>query len=148
MLVCVHAMLLVIPIVIVSFTLVLLKFKLQDSKFEYSVLNVHLKSYFSIQFSVITGVRFVKKEKAIFIQIQTGKLLPIGMIALETIAWQALPALGDTYTSVDYNHHQLALPDLTLPKKFALTGFYLKVLIKLFNILKSLIFRCSNFEIR
>ena len=72
-------------------------------------------------------MRFVKKENAIFIQIQTGQLLPLGMIAPETIAWQALPALGNTYTFVDFNQHQLALPDLTLPKKFALTGFYFKL---------------------
>ena len=126
MLAYVHAMQQLIPKVTVIFILVLLKFKLQDSKFEYSVLNIYQKFFLSIKLSVITGVRFAKKEKAIFIQIQTGKLLPLGMIALETIAWQALPALGNTYTSVDMNHRQLALPDLTLPKKFALTGFYLK----------------------
>ena len=145
MLVYVHAMLLLILTVIVYFTLVLLKFKLQDSKFiNILIINI-FQLYRFIQLSVITGVRFAKKERAIFIQIQTGKLLPLGMIAPETVKWQALPALSNIYTHVDMNQRQLALPDLTLPKKYALTGFYLQVLIKLFNILKFLIFRCSNF---
>ena len=60
----------------------------------------------------------------IFIQIQTGKLLPLGMVDIESIQWQKLPEKLEAWyvMRVDFNNREIFLPDLLLPRKHALTG--------------------------
>ncbi|CRL00495.1 CLUMA_CG013756, isoform A [Clunio marinus] len=51
---------------------------------------------------VVTGLRFREIYDMIFIQIQVGKLLPMGMIDQKTVYWQELPKpLADDSTSFD-----------------------------------------------
>lgn len=38
-------------------------------------------------FRVVTGVRFVKRNRILYLQIQEGKLLPYGMIDSATVKW-------------------------------------------------------------
>jgi hypothetical protein len=53
--------------------------------------------------SVVTGVRFQKDSGSYFLQIQTGKLLPMGVIDQSTIDWQPLPTDGCcNYYRFDY----------------------------------------------
>lgn len=61
-----------------------------------------------------------------FIQIQTGKLLPLGLIDITTVEWQELPKTlnEDLLVSVSFNERSLFLPDLTLPRRYILTGLY------------------------
>lgn len=52
--------------------------------------------------SVVTGLRIREHCEMIFIQIQIGKLLPMGMIDQETVYWQELPkVIGDEFSSSD-----------------------------------------------
>lgn len=53
-------------------------------------------------FSVVTGLRIRELFDTIFIQIQVGKLLPMGLIDQETVYWQELPkVIGEEWTSSD-----------------------------------------------
>ena len=73
--------------------------------------------------SVITGVRFNKMRDTIFLQIQTGKLLALGVIDSTTVGWQELPSFTRSNTvEFNYHDHTMILPDLTFPKKYVLTG--------------------------
>lgn len=52
--------------------------------------------------SVVTGLRFREHCEMIFVQIQVGKLLPMGMIDQETVYWQELPkVIGDEFSASD-----------------------------------------------
>ncbi|CAO1373741.1 unnamed protein product [Diamesa hyperborea] len=59
---------------------------------------------------VITGVRFIEVNKIIFLQIQIGKLLAVGMIDAETVHWQEVQAdVGDNYIEFNYDLRQFNL---------------------------------------
>ena len=66
----------------------------------------------------------MKERRIIFIQIQTGKLLPLGMIDDKSVEWQALPVdlKMELLVSVGYQYGPIFLPDLKLPTKHVLTG--------------------------
>lgn len=50
--------------------------------------------------SVVTGVRIREMYDMIYLQIQVGKLLPMGMIDQDTVYWQELPKNpGDEHTA-------------------------------------------------
>lgn len=50
--------------------------------------------------SAVTGVRIREMFDMIYIQIQIGKLLPMGLIDHDTVYWQELPKnIGDEHTT-------------------------------------------------
>lgn len=50
--------------------------------------------------SVVTGVRIREMYDMIYMQIQVGKMLPMGMIDQDTVYWQELPKnIGDEHTT-------------------------------------------------
>lgn len=50
----------------------------------------------------MTGLRIRELCDTLFIQIQVGKLLPMGLIDQETVYWQELPkTIGEEWTSSD-----------------------------------------------
>ena len=75
----------------------------------------------------------MKRNGTMFIQIQTGELLPLGMVNANTIQWQALPVdlKMELLVSVGFKNGLLYLPDLKLPTKHVLTGWKLFQKLKL-----------------
>ena len=69
----------------------------------------------------------MKRRGTMFIQIQTGELLPLGMVNAHSAQWQALPVFlrQDLVVSVGFQNGLLYLPDLKLPTKHVLTGWNL-----------------------
>ena len=60
--------------------------------------------------SVITGVRFKEVNKMIYLQIQTGKLLAVGIIDAGTVHWQDIQTdVGDKYIEFNFNLRQFNL---------------------------------------
>lgn len=53
---------------------------------------------------MITGVRFTEKNRVIFLQIEVGKLLPLGIIEQQTLHWQELPDFVDTDDVFNFNY--------------------------------------------
>ncbi|CAO1331680.1 unnamed protein product [Diamesa serratosioi] len=59
---------------------------------------------------VITGVRFKEENKMIYLQIQIGKLLAVGMVDAETVLWQEVQTnAGDDYIEFNYDLRQFNL---------------------------------------
>lgn len=75
-------------------------------------------------YSTITGVRFVKENKIIFLQIQTGLLLPLGMVDASTVSWQQLPQNVSSNQTIQMGYvvNSIILPDLRLSKEYIFTG--------------------------
>lgn len=66
------------------------------------------KNLFSIHIidfcSVVTGVRFKEDQSSIFLQIQVGKLLPMGLVDAETITWLKIPSYADeNFATIKYD---------------------------------------------
>ena len=49
---------------------------------------IHSNTFF---ISVVTGVRFTKRNQTLFLQVQVGKLIEHGTVNLTTIHWKSLP---------------------------------------------------------
>jgi len=74
---------------------------------------------------VITAVRFVIHREVLFLQIQTGKLLPLGVI--ESVQWQTPPNdLDRNYFTFNYDNRHFALEDLSMDDHI-LTGVKLQM---------------------
>jgi hypothetical protein len=63
-------------------------------------------------FSVITAVRFREHNRAIFLQIQTGQLMPLGMIDQSTLTWQNLPDnIGGNFFEFNYDTRLMTMTE-------------------------------------
>lgn len=95
-------------------------------------------------FRVVTGMRFVKQNRIIHIQLQEGQLLERGKINASTVRW--IPV--DDYTIFDkgiregVDYHTLAwdrrdidLDDLDAYTKHVVVGFKIPFFLKLFKLL-------------
>lgn len=83
---------------------------------------------------LITGVRFVKKNRIVHIQIQEGEALPRGMVNDSTIHWQPVIEVtvnkdqeesiedGLGYATLSYRERALDLDDLNAPDGHVITG--------------------------
>ncbi|XP_016843826.1 uncharacterized protein LOC100122910 [Nasonia vitripennis] len=72
---------------------------------------------------VVTGARFVKKNRVVHIQIQEGQLLPNGMINSSTTRWAPINENPTNYHTLAWeNGREVNLDDLHAPKKSVLTG--------------------------
>ncbi|XP_014242049.1 uncharacterized protein LOC106662462 [Cimex lectularius] len=80
---------------------------------------------------VITGLRFVKKNKIIHLQIQQGTLLKNGAINVSTVAWRAVDdyktdddgiKAGVDYHVLTWEQRAIDLDDLIAPEGYVLTG--------------------------
>ena len=70
---------------------------------------------------VVTGLRFVKKNRIIHVQIQEGKLLPMGLIDKDSVQWVAVDDMRVTdrnaihdidYLTLSWERRALDLDDL------------------------------------
>lgn len=61
--------------------------------------------------SVVTGVRFAEGNRAIFLQIQVGKLMQMGLVDPNTLYWMEYPSNTNDYVSIDYDFPHLSLTD-------------------------------------
>lgn len=80
---------------------------------------------------VVTGLRFVKKNKIIHLQIQEGELLPHANINSSTIRWKPVDNYkltdnnvkqGDDYYAMSFESRDMDLDDLIIPEKYVVTG--------------------------
>ena len=85
-------------------------------------MKVTLKWVFNL-YSVITGVRFAKYNKTIYLEIESGKLLPMGLVNASTLSWHGPPQ--DVNTNVarfDFVNRAFHLDTISFKKAF-LSGF-------------------------
>jgi hypothetical protein len=66
-------------------------------------------------FSVVTGIRFVISNKAIYPQIEIGKLLPMATIDNSSVVWYSLPT-DQNFITFDYDNHQIEFGDFSSTK--------------------------------
>lgn len=80
---------------------------------------------------VITGIKFVKLNKIIHIQIQHGQTLPYGFINQSTISWRSVDGYhvndpgvynGEDYQTLTWEQRAIDLDDLQVPDGYVLTG--------------------------
>lgn len=83
---------------------------------------------------LVTGVRFVKKDRVLHIQIQEGEALPQGSVNETTLQWQPINPIkvpsgqqetaedGLGYAALRYEERALDLDDLVAPKGHVITG--------------------------
>lgn len=61
-------------------------------------------------FSSITGVRFKEHNRVIFLQIQTGALMPLGAIDRSTVSWLDLPNhIGSKYFTYNFDTRNIQM---------------------------------------
>lgn len=86
---------------------------------------------------VMVGLRFVKKNKVMYLQIRQAKLLPKLLIDTPTAEWLPIEPMevSDHRTVVGLDYHQMTfekraldLDDLTVPQGHVLTGVQFRVL--------------------
>ncbi|XP_062134531.1 uncharacterized protein LOC133844517 isoform X2 [Drosophila sulfurigaster albostrigata] len=88
---------------------------------------------------VVTGVRFVKKNRIFHLQIQQGELLPRGLINESTVEWKPVDnyEIGDSnakegvdYHTLTYQNRAIDLDEVTKPDDttFVVTGVRFQVL--------------------
>lgn len=79
----------------------------------------------TIFYSVITGVRFTETNHAIFLQIQSGILFPLGNINKSSIVWQPLPSSSDDkhFFYFDFDTRNFNLNEVFMDDHF-LTGIF------------------------
>lgn len=70
---------------------------------------------------VITGLRFVKKNRVIYLQIQEGSLLPHGAINASSIHWKPVNASKNEY-KMSWEKRDIDLDNLEAPEGHVLTG--------------------------
>jgi len=84
---------------------------------------------------VVTGLRFVKKNRIIHLQIQQGKLLPRGNIDPATVEWVPVEDYkttdrnifnGQDYHTLSWEHRSIDLDDLVADEGHVLTGIRFK----------------------
>lgn len=61
-------------------------------------------------YSVVTGMRFIEHGKAIYPQIQVGKILPMAKIDQKSIYWLKVPDYGDFYP-FSFNNREFSFGD-------------------------------------
>lgn len=82
--------------------------------------------YYIRSLSVIIGVRFAKTQGVLYLQIQTGKLLPFGNIDPSTVKWQDPPGdLTSNFFEIDYDSRGFSLGNLHMDDH-VLTGIKLE----------------------
>ncbi|KAI9565211.1 hypothetical protein GHT06_008993 [Daphnia sinensis] len=104
--------------------------------------GTHSDRYVSLQSALaasasnrlVTGVRFVKKDRVLHIQIQEGEALPQGSVNETTLQWQPITPItipssqqetaadGLGYATLRYEERALDLDDLVAPKGHVITG--------------------------
>ncbi|XP_060651515.1 uncharacterized protein LOC132788200 [Drosophila nasuta] len=88
---------------------------------------------------VVTGLRFVKRNRIFHLQIQQGELLPRGLINESTVEWKPVEnyEIGDTtakegvdYHTLTYQNRAIDLDEVTKPDDitFVVTGVRFQVL--------------------
>ncbi|XP_018572019.1 uncharacterized protein LOC108911535 isoform X2 [Anoplophora glabripennis] len=84
---------------------------------------------------VVTGLRFVKKNRIIHLQIQEGKLLPRGKIDVDTVHWTPVEEYkitdrkifnGQDYHTLSWEKRAIDLDDLEAEEGYVLTGIRFK----------------------
>uniref|UniRef100_U5EP73 Putative secreted protein n=1 Tax=Corethrella appendiculata TaxID=1370023 RepID=U5EP73_9DIPT len=114
-------------------------FCLCDMQGELSDRYINMREYVSdIQNNrVVTGIRFVKRNRIIHLQVQQGELLPRGMINLSTLEWVNVSdyRLLDRNIRNDIDYHTLTrdsrtldLDDITAPDSHVVTGVRFRLL--------------------
>jgi hypothetical protein len=58
---------------------------------------------FQSSFSVVTGVRIVEHNRAIYLQIQVGYLLPAAIVAQSSVHWQDLPYTDNSFATYHWD---------------------------------------------
>lgn len=81
---------------------------------------------------VVTGVRFIKKDRVIHLQAQEGKLLAGGLIDQSTLSWLPLPHVdvedleqfidGRDYHTLSWDNRKFDLDDVDLDASHVVTG--------------------------
>ena len=83
---------------------------------------------------LVTGVRFVKQNRVVHIQIQQGSALPRGAVNASTLQWKTVDPIqipsykldsledGPNYVTLRYEERSLDLDDLTAPDGHVITG--------------------------
>lgn len=95
--------------------------------------------FFSFLYRVITGLRFLKKNRIFHLQIQEGQLLPRGAINESTLSWKPVDeykifdrnvAKGIDYHTLSYESRSIDLDDImkTDDNTFVVTGVRFRVL--------------------
>lgn len=70
-------------------------------------------------YSVITGVRFAEHDSIIFIEIEVGQLLPMGLVDPKTVYWQGPPKnLNSNLISFNYVFRTFFLDMVSVEKGF------------------------------
>lgn len=86
---------------------------------------------------VVTGVRFMKKNRIIFLIVQEGKLLPGGQIDNSTLQWvepEAYNILSPNirakvdYNVMNYENRAMDLDDITVKAPYVVTGVRFRML--------------------
>ncbi|XP_044253043.1 uncharacterized protein LOC123004011 isoform X2 [Tribolium madens] len=86
---------------------------------------------------VVTGLRFVKHNRIIHLQIQEGKLLPRGNIDVTTVHWVPVEEYkitdsnvvnGQDYHTLSWEKRAVDLDDLTTDEGFVVTGVRFKLI--------------------
>lgn len=72
-------------------------------------------------FSVITGVKWLIKNKTVYMEIQEGKYVN-GSIDSSTINWKTTPEDYTQTATLNITHRSIALNDVILPPNAILTG--------------------------
>ncbi|XKL65650.1 hypothetical protein PGB90_009070 [Kerria lacca] len=84
---------------------------------------------------IVIGIRFVKQNRVIHLQVQEGKLLPGGVIDNQTLAWVSLPSITvgnwldvPKYHKLSYESRAIDLDDIVAPAKYLVTGVRLRTI--------------------
>lgn len=83
---------------------------------------------------LITGIRLIKRNRIVHIQIQEGEALPKGLVNESTVNWKPVVPVqihkdhedsiedGLGYATLNYEERALDLDDLHVPKGYVITG--------------------------
>lgn len=89
-------------------------------------------SNYRFDFRVAIGVRFVKENRTIYLQIKQAKLLPMGLIENTSMSWVNLPQISihnwidkPKFHKLSYESRSLDLDDLMAPSGYVITGKHL-----------------------
>ncbi|XP_062700151.1 uncharacterized protein LOC109408928 isoform X2 [Aedes albopictus] len=86
---------------------------------------------------VVTGLRFIKKNRIIFLMVQQGKLMPRGQIDNTTLEWVEpeeynilSPNIrsGVDYNNMNYDNRAMDLDDIILQPPYVVTGVRFRML--------------------
>lgn len=97
-------------------------------------MNVFITSFSN---RVVTGVRFVKKNRIIHIQVQDGELLERGLVNASTLSWQPIIEFnltgngvrnGMDYHTMTWDKRSMDLDDIHAPMDYVVTGVRLRII--------------------